>query len=131
VSIEQQATITSDYNSDNDSISENVDQANELEDAPDYFKFQDADYMEEDKKSHQIFPHESQEGYAWTLIRLAIIRQIYLKLEYFIEIAGFDFRGFTILFNLIFNLIYRSCKKFPKIGANYSPAEFLVNSIGG
>jgi hypothetical protein len=99
VSIEQQATITSDYNSDDDSISENVDQPEE--DAPDYFKFQDADYMEEDKKSHQNFPHESQEGYAWTLIRLAIIRQIYLKLEYFIEIAGFDFRGLIENFSKI------------------------------
>lgn len=129
MSIEQQATITSDYNSDDDSISENVDQPEE--DAPDYFKFQDADYMEEDKKSHQIFPHESQEGYAWTLIRLAIIRQIYLKLEYFIEIAGFDFRGLIENFSKINYKFYRSCKKFPKIGANHTAIEFLVHSIGG
>lgn len=84
-------TIFADYDSDQESIEEEK----ELdEDTTDYFKFQQNGLDELSLNNERIFPHCSHEGYAWNLIRLVLLKLIISKLEYFVELAGFDLRGF-------------------------------------
>jgi hypothetical protein len=119
VPIEQQITpVTSSdfYDSDQESIAENDDQINS---EADYFKFQDGEFQEDSSvKKLQVLPHDSPDGYAWTLLRLVILRHICAKIEHFIEIAGFDFRGIqniSIFIKMLISVNSEVARTFPKL----------------
>uniref|UniRef100_A0A914I5X4 USP domain-containing protein n=1 Tax=Globodera rostochiensis TaxID=31243 RepID=A0A914I5X4_GLORO len=44
----------------------------------------------EEEEAQEVLPHDASNGYAWTLMRLAIVRHVQHKLRSFVEMVGFD-----------------------------------------
>ena len=77
-----------DYDSEEEELNEGVEEIEETD------NFSQNEYaMGEEKAEQHIQPHDCPDSYAWTLIRLALVRHMLFRLQQFFELAGFDVKG--------------------------------------